>query len=110
MDNSKVIDTIGDHVGGKSRTAQTRPTLLAFSSSRRQHLPTPPRQKMRGSNGVVLFWLREKRTSHDRPVAADDAVVAIQTKRLSQSRCGPVGTSWTRVKSIPFSCKGATTA
>ena len=55
MDNSKVIDSIGDHVGGKSRTAQNRPTLLAFSSRRRQHLPTPPRQEMRGSNGSSCF-------------------------------------------------------
>ena len=55
MDNSKVIDTIGGHVGGKSRTAQTRPTLFASSSNRRQHLPTPPRQKLRGSNGSSCF-------------------------------------------------------
>ena len=55
MDNSKVIDTIGDHVGGKSRTAQTCPTLFASSSNRRQHLPTPPRQKLRGSNGSSCF-------------------------------------------------------
>ena len=55
MDNSKVIDTIGGHVGGKSRTAQTRPTLFASSSRRRQHLPTPPRQKLRGSNGSSCF-------------------------------------------------------
>ena len=55
MDNSKVIDTIGGHVGGKSRTAQTCPTLFASSSSRRQHLPTPPRQETRGSNGSSCF-------------------------------------------------------
>ena len=55
MDNSKVIDSIGGHVGGKSRTAQTRPTLFASSSRRRQHLPTPPRQKLRGSNGSSCF-------------------------------------------------------
>ena len=55
MDNSKVIDTIGGHVGGKSRTAQTCPTLFASSSRRRQHLPTPPRQKLRGSNGSSCF-------------------------------------------------------
>ena len=55
MDNSKVIDSIGDHVGGKSRTAQTCPTLFASSSNRRQHLPTPPRQKLRGSNGSSCF-------------------------------------------------------
>ena len=54
-DKSKVIDTIGGHVGGKSRTAQTRPTLFASSSRRRQHLPTPPRQKLRGSNGSSCF-------------------------------------------------------
>ena len=49
-DKSKVIDTIGDRVGGESR-----PPLFASSSSRRQHLPTPPRQEMRGSNGSSYF-------------------------------------------------------
>ena len=49
-DKSKIIDTIGDHVGGNSR-----PTLFASSSRRRQHLPTPPRQKLRGSNGSSYF-------------------------------------------------------
>ena len=49
-DKSKIIDTIGDHVGGKSR-----PTLFASSSRRRQHLPTPPRQEMRGSIGSSCF-------------------------------------------------------
>ena len=49
-DKSKVIDTIGDHVGGESR-----PTLFASSSRRRQHLPTPPRHKTRGSIGSSCF-------------------------------------------------------
>ena len=49
-DKSKVIDTIGDRVGGESR-----PILFASSSSRRQHLPTPPRHEMRGSNGSSYF-------------------------------------------------------
>ena len=49
-DKSKIIDTIGDHVGGESR-----PTLFASSSSRRQHLPTPPRQELRGSIGSSCF-------------------------------------------------------
>ena len=49
-DKSKVIDTIGDRVGGESR-----PTLFASSSRRRQHLPTPPRHKLRGSIGSSYF-------------------------------------------------------
>ena len=49
-DKSKVIDTIGDRVGGESR-----PPLFASSSSRRQHLPAPPRHEMRGSNGSSYF-------------------------------------------------------
>ena len=49
-DKSKVIDTIGDRVGGESR-----PPLFASSSSRRQHLPAPPRQEMRGTNGSSYF-------------------------------------------------------
>ena len=49
-DKSKIIDTIGDHVGGDSR-----PTLFVSSSKRRQHLPTPPRQKLRGSIGSSCF-------------------------------------------------------
>ena len=48
--NNKVIDTIGDRVGGENR-----PTLFASSSRRRQHLPTPPRQKLRGSIGSSYF-------------------------------------------------------
>ncbi len=49
-DKSKIIETIGDHVGGESR-----PTLFASSPSRKQHLPTPPRHEMRGSNGSSYF-------------------------------------------------------
>ena len=49
-DKSKVIDTIGDRVGGESR-----PPLFASSSRRRQHLPTPPRQELRGSIGSSCF-------------------------------------------------------
>ena len=49
-DKSKIIDTIDDHVGGDSR-----PTLFASSSRRRQHLPTPPRHKLRGSIGSSCF-------------------------------------------------------
>ena len=49
-DKSKIIDTIGDHVGGNRR-----PILFASSSRRRQHLPTPPRQKLRGSIGSSCF-------------------------------------------------------
>ena len=49
-DKSKIIDTIGDHVGGNRR-----PILFASSSRRRQHLPTPPRQKSRGSIGSSCF-------------------------------------------------------
>ena len=49
-DKNKVIDTIGGHVGGESR-----PTLFASGSSRRQHLPTPPRQELRGSIGSSCF-------------------------------------------------------
>ena len=49
-DKSKVIDTIGDHVGGENR-----PALFASSSRRTQQLPTPPRQKLRGSNGSSYF-------------------------------------------------------
>ena len=49
-DKSKIIDTIGDHVGGNRR-----PTLFASSSRRRQHLPTPPRHKLRGSIGSSCF-------------------------------------------------------
>ena len=49
-DKSKIIDTIGDHVGDESC-----PTLFASSSSRRQHLPTPPRQKLWGSIGSSYF-------------------------------------------------------
>ena len=49
-DKSKIIDTIGDHVGDESC-----PTLFASSSSRRQHLPTPPRQELRGSIGSSCF-------------------------------------------------------
>ena len=49
-DKSKVIDTIGDRVGGESR-----PPLFASSSRRRQHLPTPPRHEMRGSIGSSYF-------------------------------------------------------
>ena len=47
---NNIIDTIGDHVGGNSR-----PILFASSSRRRQHLPTPPRQKLRGSIGSSCF-------------------------------------------------------
>ena len=47
---NNIIDTIGDHVGGDSR-----PTLFVSSSKRRQHLPTPPRQKLRGSIGSSCF-------------------------------------------------------
>ena len=49
-DKSKIIETIDDLVGGNSR-----PILFASSSSRRQHLPTPPRQKLRGSIGSSCF-------------------------------------------------------
>ena len=49
-DKSKIIDTIGDHVGGESC-----PTLFTSSSRRRQHLPTPPRHKLRGSIGSSCF-------------------------------------------------------
>ena len=47
---NNIIDTIGDHVGGNSR-----PTLFVSSSKRRQHLPTPPRHKLRGSIGSSCF-------------------------------------------------------
>ena len=49
-DKSKIIDSIGDHVGGESC-----PTLFASSSRRSQQLPTPPRQKLRGSIGSSCF-------------------------------------------------------
>ena len=49
-DKSKIIETIDDLVGGENR-----PTLFASSSSRRQHLPAPPRQEMRGTNGSSYF-------------------------------------------------------
>ena len=49
-DKSKIIETIDGHVGGESC-----PTLFASSSSRRQHLPTLPRHKMRGSIGSSCF-------------------------------------------------------
>ena len=49
-DKSKVIDTIGDHVGGENR-----PALFASSSRRTRQLPTPPRQKLRGSIGSSYF-------------------------------------------------------
>ena len=49
-DKSNIIDTIGDHVGGNRR-----PILFASSSRRRQHLPTPPRQELRGSIGSSCF-------------------------------------------------------
>ena len=49
-DKSKIIETIGDHVGGNRR-----PILFASSSRRRQHLPTPPRQELRGSIGSSCF-------------------------------------------------------
>ena len=49
-DKSKIIETIDDHVGGNSR-----PALFASSSRRRQHLPTPPRHKLRGSIGSSCF-------------------------------------------------------
>ena len=48
-DKSKIIGTIGDHVGGDSR-----PTLFASSSRRRQHLPTPPATTA-GSIGSSCF-------------------------------------------------------
>ena len=49
------------YVGGESR-----PALFASSSRRRQHLPTPPRHRVAGLHWVVLFWLREKRSSQHR--------------------------------------------
>ena len=49
-DKNKVIDTIGDHVGGENR-----PALFASSSRRTRQLPTPPRQKLRGSIGSSYF-------------------------------------------------------
>ena len=49
-DKSKIIDTIDDRIGGNRR-----PILFVSSSSRRQHLPTPPRHEMRGSNGSSYF-------------------------------------------------------
>ena len=49
-DKSKIIETIDDRIGGNRR-----PILFASSSSRRQHLPTPPRHKMRGSIGSSCF-------------------------------------------------------
>ena len=49
-DKSKIIETIDDRIGGNSR-----PILFASSSSRRQHLPTPPRHKLRGSIGSSCF-------------------------------------------------------
>ena len=49
-DKSKIIETIDDLVGGNRR-----PTLFASSSRRRQHLPTPPRQELRGSIGSSYF-------------------------------------------------------
>ena len=49
-DNSKIIETIDDRIGGNSR-----PILFVSSSSRRQHLPTPPRHKLRGSIGSSCF-------------------------------------------------------
>ena len=48
-DKSKIIETIGDHVGGNSR-----PILFASSSRRRQHLPTPPATTA-GSIGSSYF-------------------------------------------------------
>ena len=49
-DKNKVIDTIGDHVGGENR-----PALFASSSRRTRQLPTPPRHKLRGSIGSSYF-------------------------------------------------------
>ena len=49
-DKSKIIDAIDDRVGGNNR-----PILFASSSRRRQHLPTPPRQELRGSIGSSCF-------------------------------------------------------
>ena len=49
-DNSKIIETIDDRIGG-----YRRPILFASSSRRRQHLPTPPRHKLRGSIGSSYF-------------------------------------------------------
>ena len=49
-DKSNIIEAIDDLIGGNRR-----PTLFASSSSRRQHLPTPPRQELRGSIGSSCF-------------------------------------------------------
>ena len=49
-DKSKIIEAIDDPIGGNRR-----PILFASSSSRRQHLPTPPRQKLQGSIGSSYF-------------------------------------------------------
>ena len=61
-DKSKIIDTIDDLVGGYSR-----PTLFASSSSRRQHLPTPPRHKLRGSIGSSYFGCARNDLRSQRP-------------------------------------------
>ena len=68
-DKSKIIDTIGDHVGGNRR-----PILFASSSRRRQHLPTPPRHKMRGSIGSSCFGC-----------ARSDLRIIDQSRRTMQS-------------------------
>ena len=49
-DKNNIIETIDDLVGGENR-----PTLFASSSRRRQHLPAPPRQELRGSIGSSCF-------------------------------------------------------
>ena len=49
-DKSNIIEAIDDLIGGNRR-----PILFASSSSRRQHLPTPPRHKLRGSIGSSYF-------------------------------------------------------
>ena len=49
-DKSNIIEAIDDLIGGNRR-----PTLFASSSRRRQHLPTPPRHKLRGSIGSSCF-------------------------------------------------------
>ena len=59
---------------------------------------------------VVIFRPRGKRLLHQRLVAEDVAVPAMQANRFNQNRYGPVEPSWTRTMSIPSRCMGETTA
>ena len=88
-DNSKIIETIDDRIGGNSR-----PILFVSSSSRRQHLPTPPRHKLRGSIGSSCFGCARsevRRMNRSRRPMQSSQYEPNDSARVGESRSGHRG-------------------